>query len=193
MASSKFREEQGFRQWWIWLILGLVVAVQWWGFIQQIVLGQPWGNKPAPDWLMVLLWLIFGIGLPAFFLYLRLIITVTETAVEIRYRPLTRRTIPISEISKVEVRTYSPMREYAGWGVRGWGGRIAYSVSGNRGVELTLIDDQIVMIGSRRADELAGAIVAAQGGELSGKQEGRETLLNNQSKQDPGQSSGNQK
>ncbi len=55
MASSKFREEQGFRQWWIWLILGLVVAVQWWGFIQQIVLGQPWGNKPAPDWLMVLL------------------------------------------------------------------------------------------------------------------------------------------
>ena len=125
--------------------------------------------------------------MPAFFLYLRLIVTVTGEAIEIRYRPITRRTILIPEVTHVEARTYSPIREYAGWG-----GRIAYSVSGNRGVELTLIDDQIVMIGSRRADELAGAIVAAQGGELSGKQEGRETLLNNQSKQDPGQSSGNQ-
>jgi len=115
--------------------------------------------------------------MPAFFLYLRLIVTVTGEAIEIRYRPITRRTILIPEVTHVEARTYSPMREYAGWGVRGWGGRIAYSVSGNRGVELTLIDDQILMIGSRRADELAGAIVTAQGGELSGKQEGRETLL----------------
>ncbi len=53
-----FREEQRFRQPWLWLLILFLVALQWWGFIQQIVLGQPWGNRPAPDWMMVLLWLL---------------------------------------------------------------------------------------------------------------------------------------
>ena len=172
--DSRFREEQGFHQWWIWLLIGLLVALQWWGFIQQIVLGQPWGSNPAPDWLMVLFWLIFGIGLPIFFLYLRLIVTVTDTAVEIHYRPLIRRTILLSEVTHVEARSYSPIREYAGWGVRGRGGKIAYSTSGNMGVELTLIDGHIVMIGSQRSDELAEAIVVAQGGAQQGKKESLE-------------------
>jgi hypothetical protein len=30
-------------------------------------LGQPWGSNPAPDWLMVLFWLMFGAGKPLFF------------------------------------------------------------------------------------------------------------------------------
>ncbi|MBW8868301.1 MAG: hypothetical protein JF610_13410, partial [Acidobacteria bacterium] len=44
------------------------------------------------------------------------------------------------------------------WGLRfGRRGR-AYSISGNRGVELTLADGRRVMIGSQRADELAAAL-----------------------------------
>jgi hypothetical protein len=55
MRLSRFREERRFRQWWLWLLVGLVAALQWWGFLQQIILGQPWGDRPAPDWMMVLL------------------------------------------------------------------------------------------------------------------------------------------
>ena len=87
----------------------------------------------------------------------------TDEAVCIQYRPLTRRTIPIAEVTHFEARTYSPLREYGGWGIRGMGSSRAYNVSGNRGVELTLMDGRKVMIGSQRADELARAIAAAQG------------------------------
>jgi hypothetical protein len=162
-SYNRFHEEQGFRQWWIWLLIGFVAALQWWGSVQQIVLGQPWGNKPASDWMMVLLWLLVGIGMPAFFLYMRLIVTVTDESIDIHYRPLTRRVIPMAEITHAEARTYSPLREYGGWGIRGLGGRRAYNVSGDRGVELTLTDGRKVLIGSQRADDFARVIAAARG------------------------------
>jgi hypothetical protein len=161
-SFDRFREEQVFRQLWLWLLILLLVALQWWGFVQQIVLGQPWGNRPAPDWMMALLWLLFGIGLPIFFFYLRLVVTVTDRAIEIHFRPLTRRTISMAEIAHAEARTYSPLREYGGWGIRGFGGNRAYNVSGDRGVELLLTDGRKVLIGSQRADELEQAITAAQ-------------------------------
>ena len=68
----------------------------------------------------------------------------------------------VNEIVVARARTYSPLREYGGWGLRGWGTSRAYNVSGNRGVELTLQDGSSIMIGSQRADELAQAIVSAQ-------------------------------
>ena len=164
MKIDRFREEQAFRQWWVMLLIGFVAALQWWGFIQQIVLGKPWGSNPAPDWMMVLLWLLIGIGLPVFFVCLKLIVTVTDEAIDVHYRPLTRRTIQIADVALVRARTYSPLREYGGWGIRGMGSNRAYSVSGDRGVELTLVDGRKVLIGSRRADALADAIAAARSG-----------------------------
>ena len=79
-------------------------------------------------------------------------------AVAIRYAPLFERTIARYEIAVVELRRYGPIREFGGWGIRGFGGRIAYNVRGNEGVELTLTDGRQVLIGSGRAEELAGAI-----------------------------------
>jgi hypothetical protein len=158
----RFREEQAFRKLWIWLLIGGIAALQWWGFIQQILLGQPWGDNPSPDWMMVLFWLVFGIGFPIFFLYLRLIVTVTDQAIEIYFRPLTRRTIPFAEIAKVEARTYAALGEFGGWGIRGLGSKRAYNVSGNQGVELILTDGRKVMIGSQQADKLALAIDTAK-------------------------------
>jgi hypothetical protein len=164
MTVPRYREEQRFRQWWIWLLVGFLAALQWWGFVQQILLGQPWGDRPAPDWMMILLWLAFGIGMPLFFLYLRLIVTVTEETVDIHYRPLTRRTIPVADLTRVEARTYSPLREYGGWGIRGLGSNRAYNVRGDQGVELTLLDGRKVLIGSQKAEELALAINTARSG-----------------------------
>ena len=160
----RYREEQRFRQWWIWLLIGLLAALQWWGFVQQILLGQPWGDRPAPDWMMILLWLAFGIGMPLFFLYLRLTVIVMDDVIDIHFRPLTRRTIPVADVIQVEARTYSPLREYGGWGIRGLGSNRAYNVSGNQGVELTLFGGRKALIGSQRAEELAQAIVAVQNG-----------------------------
>lgn len=157
-----FREEQRFRQLWIWLLIGGIATLQWWGFIQQIIFGQPWGDNPAPDWMMWLLWLAIGIGMPAFFAYLRLIVTVTPQAVEIHFRPLSRRSIAITEIAAAEAGEYSPLRQYGGWGIRGLGNNRAYSISGKQGVLLTLTDGRKVLIGSLRPNQLADAIAASR-------------------------------
>jgi len=117
-------------------------------------------------------WIQFGAALPvridwallipiaaaALTVAIELRVTVVPGAVRIRFFPLTTRVIERSAIKDIEARTYRPIREYGGWGLRfGRRGR-AYSISGNRGVELTLADGRRVMIGSQRADELAAAL-----------------------------------
>jgi hypothetical protein len=154
-----FSEVQYMRRvWWVMLLVLGVTGLMWWGFIQQIIFGQPWGNNPSSDWMMWLLWLIFGIGFPLAFLLIRLEVTVFENNVVIRYVPLTKRNILFTDVEQVEARTYKPLQEYGGWGIRGRSGRRAYNVSGNRGAELTLRDGNLVMVGSQKAEELALAI-----------------------------------
>lgn len=156
-----FREVQYMRHvWWVMLLVVGLAALMWWGFIQQIIFGEPWGTNPAPDWMMWLLLMIVGIGLPLAFYWMRLIVEVMDDSVSIRYVPLTKRTIPLADIEQVEALTYKPLQEFGGWGVRGRSNRRAYNVSGNRGVELTLRDGRTIMIGSQKAEELALAIVS---------------------------------
>ena len=159
MKPVLFREVQRFREvWWVMaLVLGLS-GLQWWMAWQQLVRGVPVGNNPGSNLMVFTFWLIFGIGFPLFFWFLRLEVEVYPDAVTIRYVPLTRRVIPKVEIARVEPRHYSPLGEFGGWGIRGWGGRIAYNVRGKEGVELTLTDGRVVLIGSQRAAELGMAI-----------------------------------
>ncbi len=154
-----FREVQRWRDvWWVMALVFGLAALQWWIFFSQIVRGAPVGNNPGSDGLVVAIWLIFGIGFPLFFLWLHMVVEVGPDAVIVRYRPFANRRIPIDEIAGVEPRIYHPLGEFGGWGIRGWGGRVAYNVSGNTGVELTLADGRHIMIGSQRAADLAGAI-----------------------------------
>jgi hypothetical protein len=159
--NLRLREVQRFQQWWLWLIVyGLAVLI-WWGFVQQIILGWPWGTNPAPDWMMWLTWLLFGIGFPVFFHSLRLVVEVGEAGISVRYLPLSARHFRFSDIERYQARSYKPLQEYGGWGIKGWSlNRIAYNVSGDQGVELTLHDGRQVLLGSQRPQELADAIAA---------------------------------
>lgn len=157
-----FREEQNFhRVWWIMLLVLGIAALMWWGLIEQIIIGKPWGNNPGPDWMVWLSWLLFGVGLPMFFWWMKLEVEVWTDHIQIRFRPFANRRIIYSEIERIQARTYSPIKEYAGWGVKGWSNKkMAYNVSGNQGVELFLSDGKTVMIGSQKPKALAAAIEA---------------------------------
>jgi hypothetical protein len=98
------------------------------------------------------------VALVAILLFLELHVTVGDAGVHIRMFPFANRTIASAQIARWEARTYRPIREYGGWGVRfGPRGR-AYNVSGKSGVELTLDNGKRVLIGSQRSDDLAAAI-----------------------------------
>ena len=80
--------------------------------------------------------------------------------------PLVRRSVPFSEIVSLESVRYQPLREFGGWGVRGWGKRKAWSARGNQAVALTLEDDRLLLIGSDHPRRLEERIRAAVGERL---------------------------
>lgn len=164
-TTPRFEEQQRFTQPWLWVLLAALVGLMGWGFVQQIVLGQPWGTNPAPDLVLWILCPLVGLGIPAFFLALRLDTVVTDEELRVRLRPFRWRRIPLASVRRCEARTYRPLREYGGWGLR-YGGKRgwAYNVKGNRGVQLELEDALPLLIGSQRSDALAAAITAPRTG-----------------------------
>lgn len=154
--------------WWVMLLVYGCTALCWWGFIQQIIVGEPWGSDPAPDWMMWLIWLLFGLGFPIFFNILRLEVQVGIDRISIRYIPMVSREITMLDIDYFEAREYSPLKEYGGWGIRGVSQKKAYNTYGKEGVELTLRDGSTIMIGSQKAGELEESIRLAKSGLVNG-------------------------
>jgi hypothetical protein len=164
MASSTgdvhFRETQPMNRvgWVMFFVVGLA-ALMWYTLIMQVVMGQPVGSSPGPDWMVVLFWLLFGIFFPLAFYFLQMDVIVDPQAVRIKYKPFVDHSIPLAEIADCAARTYNPVREYGGWGIRGMmGAKRAYTTTGNEGVELTLGTGEQIMIGSQHAELLAKAI-----------------------------------
>jgi hypothetical protein len=157
--NTLFHEVQLLRQLWLWLVILIPVVISWYTFIVQIVLGQPAGNNPAPDFVVWVIWLIFGIGFVLLLYTTKLVTDVRQDSICVSLFPFYSRTIPLSDVVGYEVREYRPLWEYGGWGIRfaPWKKR-AYTMSGNRGVELTLSTGMHFLIGSQRSDELADVI-----------------------------------
>ena len=95
-----------------------------------------------------------------------LITEVRDDGIYIRFIPFHRRFLGFTwdAIESAEARTYRPIMDYGGWGIRfGVRGK-AYNVRGNRGLQLILGEgrSEQILIGSQRAEELAMAVEAAR-------------------------------
>jgi len=154
-----FREVQRFPQTWILILIVVLVVFSWYSFFQQIVLGKPFGTNPAPDLMVWIIWLLFGIGLPWLFWVSKLIVEIKEDRIIIRFYPLHSRTVFLKDIKSCTTRQYNPILEYGGWGIRWspWKG-MAYNASGNLGVQLELASGKQILIGSQIPEKLAQAI-----------------------------------
>lgn len=162
MARHTFREVQRFRQPWIWALVIAISGLMWYASVIQLLLRRPFGDDPMPDGLLAVFWFLFGLGLPALFLFSRLVTEVREDGIYIRYSPfhLHFRRMPFDQLKEWTVRAYRPLVEYGGWGIRlGWKCK-AYNVSGDRGVQLELTNGKRVLIGSQKSEELGRAIEA---------------------------------
>ena len=166
-----YREVQRFRQPWLWLLIAGIFGVTVWGFVQQIVLGRPFGQNPAPDTMMMVMALVFGIAFPVLFLAGNLTVEVRSDGLYYRFFPFhwSFRRISAETLSKHEVHKYRPIRDYGGWGIRYGREGKAYNVSGDRGVMLELSDGSRLLIGSQKPEELVNAISLAFGKKPSRK------------------------
>jgi len=155
-----FHEEQRFGQWWFWLILLVAAAPAWYIWWQYLVRRRTVSADVTEGVIVWLVWLGVGVLLPVVFASMRLVTQVRYDGVYVRYIPFHWRWVKITpeRIKSVQARTYNPLLEYGGWGIRYGARGKAYTVSGNQGVELEFADGRTLLIGSRRAEELESSI-----------------------------------
>jgi len=158
-TNAPFREVQRPRQYWLKALVYALGFFAWYALAQQIIFDKPIGDNSVPDAVIWLIWLLVGLALPLLFYRSRLIVEVRSDHLFISYIPFARRSIHCSEIVDFQARSYHPIKEYGGWGVRRMpGNKRAYNISGDQGVELELADGQTIMIGSQRPEDLARAL-----------------------------------
>jgi hypothetical protein len=166
MNKVLFKEEQQFRQWWwIVLILGSTVPIMVmnvYALYQQIIRGIPVGNSPAPNGMLIGIFVFLCLTLWVYFT-LKLEVWIDQEGIHYRFFPLIIKNKLISkvQIQRFEIRKYNPIIDYGGWGVRRGFGRKwqrAYNVSGNIGLQLYLTNGKKVLFGTQRSQAIMYAM-----------------------------------
>ena len=110
----------------------------------------------------------FGLGmlLPLFFWQMKLTTRITEEGIYVRFTPFhfKEKFYAWDSLTACYVRTYSPLMEYGGWGIKyGFGGQgLVYNVSGEIGLQLKFKQGDPVLIGTQKGEEIK-AILAELG------------------------------
>jgi len=143
---NTFKEEQKFRQVWLWgIILGLPIL------LSIFLLSESFGDTPLPTNV-----LIIGLLLPWAYVLLLWILClrtkIDRDAVVIQFFPFRKKRIGWDEVESTEVLNYGFV---GGYGIRMWTryGTV-YNVSGHMGLALQLKNGKKVCIGTQRAEEL---------------------------------------
>src|SRR5699024_7063108 len=160
-----YYEIQRFHQVWLWILVLLLAAFMWYITIKQIIFGVPMGDNPAPDLLLVIFWLTFGIVFPVFMLWMcRLIIEVRSNGVYIRFAPFHKsyKSFLIKNIISYKPVVYNSLRRIGGWGIRFTvTGETAYNISGKHGVDQQLRNNTVI-IDTKDSNELKKAMDSVQ-------------------------------
>ncbi|MGN6532954.1 MAG: hypothetical protein ACTHK0_14530 [Ginsengibacter sp.] len=156
-SNEYFAETQRFRQPWLWaIILGVDIL-----FIYAIL--SEIKKMKSDVQLTLIITTIIAVLLLVLFLILRLETKITGQGIYYRFYPfqLKFKVISWQEVSEAYLRTYKPLWEYGGWGIR-FGLRrngMAYNVSGNQGLQLELANGKRILLGTRRPEEIAHVLI----------------------------------
>ncbi len=156
---TSFSERQKFTQWWLWLLIiaSLVVPL-----VLTVIKARNVHMALSPVDILI------GCSVPAMIVVLFLVITlitrIDDTGIYYRFIPVhfKMKKIGWDEVEKAYIRTYSPLREYGGWGIRKGMGSTgsALNISGNTGLQLELKNGKKILIGTSRPQEITQLLEA---------------------------------
>jgi hypothetical protein len=166
MARVYFEENQRFNQPWIWILMIVVTTLSLGGLIYSCIINMTNNaNVNTEQDVQVLIYtliftFIINVAIYWLLLSLRLYTRVENDGIHYRFPPIINKWKKISkaELKNFQVRKYSPIREYGGWGYRiGKNGK-ALNVRGNMGLDMELIDGKKLLIGTQNPNELKLAL-----------------------------------
>jgi hypothetical protein len=156
---TEFKEVQRFKIWWAWLALAALNILFIYAIVQQVILGKAFGTKPAPDLVLIMIELFF-LAFLVFLVSVKLRTRITGTGIYYRFYPFQfkERSIEWHELKDAYLREYNSFHEYGGWGIRTGtaktGKAINTSGSSNRGLQLRFTNGKLLLIGTKRPDEI---------------------------------------
>ena len=158
-----FREVQTFSSTFRFLLV-VLMAVSF--AIFAIALWETITNPETTNKLIPTLFSVLAMAIPIsftiLFFILKLETEVRSDGLYVRFYPMHIRFRKFTgeNLAEFYTRTYKPIGEYGGWGIRCsfTGKGKAYNVSGNKGVQLVLTNGKKLLIGSKKPDDLAAAI-----------------------------------
>ncbi len=163
LPVAVYREEQRF-SWWVYGLMILMVAISIAGIrSQRGVLKEAFPILRNLRGLELPLYVILGIILPTVIivglLHMTTVVTPGKLSGWFGWFPTYRFEIPIGEIHRVEIVTYSAWVDHGFWGIRHLrDGTNVYTARGTQAVHLHMRDGSQFLIGSQRAEELANLL-----------------------------------
>ncbi len=162
--NTYFKEEQFFRQPWLWIVILFFPAFSIYGIYEQVMMGNAIGSNPLSDEGVISFSLLVGLGFPVLFWFMKLRLRVSEKGLHYQFFPVhfNERLIPFEDIKSYKARTYSPLKEFGGWGIRFGFESKAYNVKGDKGLQLELTNGRKVLFGSQDYKALEKAMKKAE-------------------------------
>jgi len=152
-----FEEVQPFKQKWVEGLMLIVNTL----LILMYLISTFVTQHSSHEANVVLLTSILICGLLTFLLKrLKLITQITTEGIQVRFTPVQRsfQLYRWTDIEQLFIRTYNPLLEYGGWGLRMGPSGNAYNVSGNVGLQLVLRGNYRILIGTSKPDLLVNVL-----------------------------------
>ena len=153
-----FKEEQRFRQVWLMVLLGFSLLVTVGLIINEYIKDNT--SMTTNEFLGSLIGIIASVLLIFIF---KLSTRIDEKGIHYQFFPFhfSMKTLLWSEITKAEIRTYDPIGEYGGWGLRYSFNKKkgnAVNVSGDIGIQLTLKNGKKLLIGTQKKEAVSSVL-----------------------------------
>ena len=155
-SNLNFAETQRFRQTWLWVVFAFAS-----GSFLFVVVGQMLGkgifaNLLFPNPALILMGGIIFLLILLFYKS-SLSVKINRNGIYYRFTPFHwyYQKISWKDVEKVYVRRYDALTEYgSGWGIKFGSAGKAYIVSGSYGLQIDLLDDRKILLGTKRPGEL---------------------------------------
>lgn len=169
MDKILYTEEQKFSNPGLWIfttaVFTIAIAPEAIAIFKVAFLDQQSGKGDESLASMIVLLLVLlamFIATIILFRYMKLVIEVRSDGLYYKYPPfiLKMTSFRKGEIENFKVRTYKPIREFSGWGIKySWtGAGRAITVKGKTGLQLYLKNGKKVLLGTQRGDALLRAM-----------------------------------
>lgn len=135
IKNERYQESQKFTQLWFWGILAFSALTIFYRFWEEHSPAQ-FHNLAIRSVAPVILFALVLV----FLLLLRLDVLIDENGISYKWFPfrMKYKTIPWEKIESLQIRRFSPIAEFGGYGLRYTFKTTAYIVSGNDGIEIRI-------------------------------------------------------